>query len=138
MTLPPNTGKALVAYVESCLSAMSADQRKSFWLLITHHKDNSEQEEFLGFFTAQFEEQVKQTLQSFRWFIQHGNDLYRQLQRHRKPKKNAERDAEIMRLHGEGNTAGQIVRALKHAHPKLNDKSVNAVISRERRKPKPD
>jgi|GEM_PF-5076164 len=61
------------------------------------------------------------------------DSLLKKLARHRKPKKNAERDAEIMRLHGEGKTAGQIALALS-GRWKLTDKAVNAVISRERRK----
>ena len=62
-------------------------------------------------------------------------ELRDQLKRHRKPAKNAARDAEIMRLRGEGKTAGQIVLALKGRFT-LTDKSVNAVISREKRKSK--
>lgn len=63
--------------------------------------------------------------------------LFEKLKRHRKPKKNVARDAEIMRLRGGGKTAGQIVLALKGRY-QLTDKSVNAVISRERRKRKAD
>ncbi|HEX3149573.1 MAG TPA: hypothetical protein VHR66_15975 [Gemmataceae bacterium] len=62
-------------------------------------------------------------------------DTLQKLEKHRRPKKNGERDAEIMRLHGAGKTAGQIVLALA-ARWELSDKSVNAVISRERRKKK--
>ena len=59
--------------------------------------------------------------------------LESQLQKHRRPKRNGERDAEIMRLHAQRKTAGEIIRALK---PKwaLTDKQVTSVISRERRK----
>jgi hypothetical protein len=65
----------------------------------------------------------------------HLSDLFRQLRRHRKPKRNADRDAEIMRLHSANKTAGQIAHALA-GQWKLTDKMVNAVISRERRSSK--
>ncbi len=63
------------------------------------------------------------------------DSLLRKLKRHRKPKKNAERDAWVMRLHGGKKTAGQIVLALKGKY-QLTDKIVNTVISREKRKSK--
>jgi hypothetical protein len=59
--------------------------------------------------------------------------LFKKLQKHRRPVKNAERDAEIMRLNHIGKTAGEIVLALANRWA-LTDKRVNAVISRERKK----
>lgn len=61
--------------------------------------------------------------------------LQSKLRKHRKPTKNADRDAEIMRLHKEGKTAGDIVLALANRW-KLTDRQVTAVISRENKKRK--
>lgn len=55
------------------------------------------------------------------------------LVKHRNPRRNAARDAEIMRLNSEGKTAGQIVRLIADRWV-LSDNAVNAVISRERKK----
>lgn len=63
------------------------------------------------------------------------NGLEAMLRKHRKPKRNAERDSMIMDLHRKRKTAGDIVLALA-SRWKLSDKIVNAVISRERRKTK--
>lgn len=62
--------------------------------------------------------------------------LQDKLKKHRRPRRNAERDAEIMRLHDEGKTAGDIVLDLADRWV-LTDKQVNAVISRENKRPKP-
>jgi hypothetical protein len=54
------------------------------------------------------------------------------LKKHRKPRRNAERDDEIMRLYYEDKTAGQIVLALADRW-KLTDRQVTAAISHRRK-----
>ncbi len=76
-------------------------------------------------------------LETLDMYAEDTSELKSKLKKHRRPAKNADRDAEIMKLHGEGKTAGEIVLALRDRY-QLTDKNVNAVISRERRKPKPE
>lgn len=70
------------------------------------------------------------SLQDQAYLLQH------KLSKHRRPPRNKERDAEIMRLHREGKTAGQIVLDLADRWP-LTDRQVTAVISRESKKKSP-
>lgn len=135
MPKPLKSADELRALVESHLSDMSVQERKRFWQIMTEHNDNEHYRKVREFFLEKLQEIGNATATAVSEFTNETNELTTKLQRHRKPIRNAERDAEIMRLHGEGRTAGQIVNALAKQY-KLTDKSVNAVIWRQNRKQK--
>ena len=60
--------------------------------------------------------------------------LLEKLKKHRKPKKNAERDARIVTLDAAGKTSGEIVNALRAEYPGINSGQIRAVLARERAK----
>jgi hypothetical protein len=130
---PPWTAEELRAFVESHLSRMTEPQQRRFWLLITEHKDNWHHQRVLDCFSQIVARLNRITSGAVESFIEETNDLHRKLMRHRKPRKNADRDAEIVRLRNEGKTAGEIIRAMKGKFV-LTDKVVNAVISREKKR----
>src|SRR5207248_2176950 len=61
-------------------------------------------------------------------------ELSEKLSKHRKPPRHAERNAEIMRLHDEGKSAGKIARAIQGKFGKFTDSTIRSVIRRELRK----
>ncbi len=65
-------------------------------------------------------------------FANEADSFEEKLMKHRKPRKNGERDNEIMKLHAQKKTAGQIIMVLSSKYPKLTDKMINAVIWRQR------
>lgn len=129
----PETAEELRALVESHLSRMSPEAQRRFWALITEHPQNMHHKKFLATLREKVEFLGVTMDQITRLYVTETNDLTAKIKKHRRPVKNAERDAEIMRLHGEGKTAGQIVMTLA-GRWKLTDRKVTAVISRQRKK----
>lgn len=129
----PKTARELCALVESVLSEMPEKEQKNFWLLITENDKNKHYEQMLKILVGYIQSFCGITLTTVHDFVGINKELSAKLKKHRRPAKNAARDAEIMRLHREGKTAGQIVGAMENRF-KLTDKIVNTVISRERRK----
>jgi hypothetical protein len=130
----PKTSDELCTLIESLLAQLPNYDRAHFWILITNHKDNWAHKlnmESARYTVLSFNDLHNSVSEDYEKYIAH---LRIMLAKHRKPKRNAERDAEIMRLHGEEKTGGEIVRKLIKQYPKLNDKTVRAVISRNRNK----
>ena len=74
----------------------------------------------------------------FKTLMDQVRELAKKLHKHRNPRRNAERDAEVMRLTDDGKkTSGQVVKLMKDRWPKLTEHIVRSIISRERRKRTP-
>ena len=134
---PPKKAKELVALIESLLAALPKNEQDRFWLLITEHKSNSHYQEITDFWLKTSTEVAKILFAGMTKGFQLADTTYKQLKKHRRPPRNAERDAEIMKLRAKNKTAGEIVFAMNGRY-QLTDTVVRAVISRKRKKPKND
>ena len=133
----PKTADELRELVESLLLKMPEDQQRRFWSLITEHRDNWHHKQTISKIVGISTELAKTLMQGVTDFHGMLEEEHALLQKHRKPVQNAKRDAEIMKLNADGNTAGSIVLDMKERYPNLTDKMVNAVISRQRGKKPP-
>lgn len=135
MPTPPKSADELRALVESILCTLPEKEQRRFWVLMIDHPDNKPARRFRDHFLKMIEALCGLAGVAADVYVEETNDLLARLRKHRKPAKNAARDAEIMRLHAEGKTAGQIVIALRSRYGTLKDGTVRAVISRKRSKP---
>ena len=98
-------GKLVEALIH--ISIQRADMVKQLQKELSESlKDNNES---LKDHNATLEQFIDRTEKSTRTI----EGLWKLLQKHRKPRKNEERDAEIIKLHKEGKTSGQIANLLK-------------------------
>lgn len=129
------TADELCALIERLLQDMPPAERERFWVLMTSHPENEAFQEVVDAIGKEWNKAkalVGILARTIRRAAEEEVSLEEKLRKHRRPRANAERDAEIMRLHDEGKTAGQIVQALKNRWP-LTDRQVTAVISRTKK-----
>jgi hypothetical protein len=159
----PRTAEAVLARLEEMLAGLPSEERGDFWVLLIEHPRLPRPGGILGMVKETLDkginlldalsnrlmdkvvdkamnhvvaarENVLEISRARDQLESSLNEVLAKLAKHRKPRRNAARDAEIMQLHDEEKTAGQIVLAMKDRYSKLTDKIVNAVISRERRR----
>lgn len=132
----PKTADKLRAFVDKAICGLSPKEKRRFWQIMQDHPDNSAFREFVSTYSEINHSLLDLLHDTATNAVALGNDavgFQKQLQKHRKPVRNAERDAEIMRLNAEGKTGGQIAIALSGKW-KLKSSTVRRVISREIKK----
>jgi CRISPR/Cas system CMR subunit Cmr4 (Cas7 group RAMP superfamily) len=131
----PKTAKELFELVESRLISMPVEQQNLFWLLITENSKNTHYKEMFRVFSESLrhilEGKKEYTNESMKLIVK----MAKLVSKHRRPVKNEDRDAEIIKLHEEGKSGGEIVNKLKGRF-QLKDNTVRRVISDNRRQNK--
>src|SRR5262249_36620094 len=133
----PKTAEELRALVEPHLARLPPKDQRRFLMLMTDDPRNIRHQEFLELVKKVVDKLCGYAANATELLVTEMHELLAKLKKHRRPTKNAERDAVIMGLHREGKTAGQIVLALG-SRWELSDRMVTAVISRERRREEAD
>jgi hypothetical protein len=140
----PTTARAALAQLEQIVNRLPADEHQSFWLLLLENTEFPLPGGVFGIILEIVRLSILPHIQHLQGNAAGAgresetlrtalNDALTKLAKHRRPRRNADRDDKIMALHDQGLSAGKIVQKMKPDY-ELTDKIVNAAISRERRR----
>lgn len=141
MSTSPRTADELRAFVEQSLRGMSPKQQRRFWVLMSDHPGNDTARRVRALLMHTMRVMGGNLAGLAEHVAELGNEnvaLEKSLQKHRRPVRNAERDAEIVKLHAAGRNSGQIVIKLRDRWPELTAGAVRNVIRESRNQPVPD
>ena len=128
----PNTAEAARVRFNAILDNLPPSERKRFWRAIYTHPDN-ESVQTLKTLAEEYEQSsrdfIMASLEALLFTIKTGRFLTAQLKKHRRPKQNAERDSEIMRLHREGKSSAGISKLIA-SNWSVKPSAVRRVIKR--------
>jgi hypothetical protein len=117
----PLTAREVRAYLDMMLDHLSPKERRRFWIQLHSRSDN---------LTHVLMKIIEDIVRNGVFKVADiANDTYRQLKKHH-PKRNDERDAEIIRLSKEGKTSGKIAQIITPLFGKTTSSTVRSVLKR--------